>query len=240
MADSSNLVESLPREPSPPPPTPSLEDGDIGWLYADTEPRPRTSNTASRESKPLANGLVVTQVVLLAVMLGVGFGLGRLSRQSTGPTSEDAASQPAVVTGRVMYATSGGTSFPDEGAVVMILPAKTRPAADEKIPYEGLRPTDLPPNARSTSMERLQVLGGAYTRTDAGGEFRVNLPRGGEYYVLIVSNHGVRKSQTIPNRTDLAQLGRYVSMASELLGDRRYHWRLETFSGTRRIDELLP
>lgn len=173
-------------------------------------------------------------------MLAIGFGLGQLSRQGTGSAMEEAANRPAVVTGRVMYATSGGTNFPDEGAVVLILPAKTRPAADEKLPYEGLRPSDLPPNARSATLERLQVLGGAYTRADAGGEFRVSLPKGGEYYVLIVSNHGARKSQTIPNRTDLAQLGRYVSLASELLGDRRYHWRLETFSGTRRIDELLP
>lgn len=216
-----------------------LPDTDVAWLYADSA-EPGLRSEAPRAARQSPTWIVVTQGLLLIAMLALGFGLGTMSRR-TGEVPEAAgASRPAVLAGKVLYGTSGGTQFPDEGAVVLVLPVAQRPAADEKLAGEGLRPGDLPPDPKHVSLERLRILGGAYARADAQGEFRVTLPRGGKYHVLIVSHHGTRRAQTVPNKSDLAQLGRYVTRASEFLGEQRYRWRLEELAGQRRIEEILP
>lgn len=234
-----------PHAPSPPPsaPPPALsadEADEMSWLYAESDSRPARVATSAPAGRQIASWVVVTQAILLVVMLATGFGLGIVSRRTAEPTSGGTSNQPVTLTGRITYGTSGGTQFPDDGAVVLAVPSSQRPAVDEKLAYEGLRPSDLPPDARHPALERLRVLGGAYARAEPNGEFRLALPRGGAYYVLIVSNHGTRRAQTVPNKSDLAQLGRYVTMANELIGDRRYRWRLEELTGPRRIEELLP
>jgi hypothetical protein len=173
-------------------------------------------------------------------MLAVGYGLGLASRSPTRAAKSDARNQPATVSGRVLYGTSGGTNYPDEGAVIMVFPAANRPSSDEKVRYDGLRPSDMPPTAGHGGLERLRAFGGGYVRADLAGEFRISVAKGGSYYILVVSNHGTRREQTVPNRADLAQLGRYVSEASELIGNRRYRWRLEELEGDRRLEETLP
>jgi hypothetical protein len=183
---------------------------------------------------------VITQALLLCAMLAVGYGLGMASRRPVNATLSPAGNQPASVSGRVLYGTSGGTNYPDEGAVIMVFPTAQRPSSDEKVRYEGLRPSDIPPSAGHAGLERLRAFGGGYARADAAGEFRIAVPKGGVYHLLVVSNHGTRREQTVPNRADLAQLGRYVSEASELLGNRRYRWRSEELSGDRRVEEILP
>lgn len=182
----------------------------------------------------------MTQALLLCAMLGVGYGLGLATRRPTNAVNAPTGNQPATVSGRVLYGTSGGTNYPDEGAVIMVFPAAQRPPSDEKVKFEGLRPSDMPPTSGHASLERLRALGGGYARADLSGEFRIAVAKGGSYYVLVVSNHGTRREQTVPNRADLAQLGRYVSEASELLGKRRYRWRLEELEGDRRVEEILP
>jgi hypothetical protein len=184
--------------------------------------------------------IVVTQFLLLSVMLAVGYGLGMASRRPANSANSTASNKPASVSGKVLYGTSGGTNYPDEGAVIMVFPATQRPSNDEKVRYEGLRPSDIPPTAGHASLERLRAFGGGYARADSAGEFRIPVAKGGQYYVLVVSNHGTRREQTVPNRADLAQLGRYISEASELLGNRRYRWRIEDLEGDRRLEETLP
>ncbi len=219
-------------------------DGDepLPWEVESWEER--ESSGRSRRVAPATTvwpgWVVITQALLLGVMLLVGYGLGIASRPPASSTPSAARNQPTTVSGRVLYGTSGGTNYPDEGAVIMVFPAANRPSSDEKVKFDGLRPSDMPPTTGHPGLERLRAFGGGYSRADAAGEFRITVAKGGSYYVLVVSNHGTRREQTVPNRADLAQLGRYVSEASELIGNRRYRWRLEELEGDRRWEEILP
>lgn len=228
-------VEEAPADEDDVPP-------ELAWMYEGREaPRSVVRTGESPEGPRVAAGLVVAQGLLLVVMLAVGFGLGRASqRAGDGGAQETLAARPATLSGKVEYGTSGGTSFPDEGAVVLVFPASQRPAADERIAYEGLRPTDLPLDANHESLEKLRLLGGGLARVDAAGQFRISLPKSGSYYVLVLSHHGARRANVAPNKSDLAQIGRYVQMANELIGDRRYRWTTEEITGQKRLDSALP
>lgn len=170
----------------------------------------------------------------------VAYLIGALTRPAATSNESAGESRPCVVSGTVKYGTSGGTTFADEGAVVLFVPANERPANDEKVAFEGLRPADLPLSPQSETTQRLRILGGGHARTDANGEYRVTLSRGGKYYVLILSHHGKRAENVLPNRADLAQLGRYVTSAADLIGEQRYRWRLEDIARDLRLDETLP
>jgi hypothetical protein len=82
----------------------------------------------------------------------------------------------------------------------------------------------------------IAAMGGAYGRSDAGGEYRLQLPRAGRYFVLVVSRSVRRGEDVGMNRNDLAQLGRYVAPATELLGDRKFVWRRIQLPGSGTLD----
>jgi len=199
--------------------------------------RPRE---ASAPSSPWTGKLAVTQGLLLIIMLAAGFGLGRVSQRGPAGTTDTSVARPATLSGRVTYGTSGGTTFADEGAIVLAFPASQKPATDERLRYEGLRPADLPLDPKHETLEKLRLMGGGMARVDSTGQFRISLPRSGPYYILVISQHGARRANVSPNKGDLAQLGRFVNLASDLIGDRRYRWSSEEISGNRRLDTSLP
>lgn len=216
---------------------------DVAWLY-EAAPPTRKSAAATTEAPAgrlsVARWVVVTQGLLL-ILVGVSaYLIGTMTRSATTSSEPSLVDRPCTVSGTVRYGTSGGTMFPDEGAVVLFVPAGERPANDEKVAFEGLRPDDLPLAPQSESVQRLRLLGGGHARTDTNGEYRVTLPRGGKFYVLVLSHHGKRAENVLPNRSDLAQLGRYVTSAADLIGEQRYRWRLEDVTRDRRLDEALP
>jgi hypothetical protein len=78
-------------------------------------------------------------------------------------------------------------------------------------------------------------MGGAYARSDAEGDFKLQVPRG-RYFVLIISGNSERASSEELDKTQLAQIGRYFVPATELIGRNRFQWREELIANDKRLD----
>jgi len=214
------------------------------WIYVDTtataviEPTKVQGIDLTKISIP--RYVVFAQGVALGVVALVAFALGLLAGGASRSANVGAAgeSSPCVVIGKVEQVTSGGTKFPDEGAVVILFPQGQRPGTEERALAHGLRPDDPPPNAAVPGLQMLRLMGAVYTRTDVAGAFRVTLPRGGKYYLLVVSHHANRRKGRDIGRADLAAMGRSPP-AADLIGDRRYRWRAEEFERDPEVLDVL-
>lgn len=239
MVNKAGLRARCPRckEPLtiPTEPTAGGPEADVEWTSDASEApgfspvrrpvAPKTLPTDGRVRVP--RYVIFTQGLLLAVVacgcFALGYHLG--GARATAPAPDTPG--PCTVSGNVVYQTSGGTRFPDEGAVILIVPQDSRPATDEKLDTEALKPVATATNSLAEMQQRVRQMGGAYARADVEGNFRVQLPHGGRYFALVVSHYGERPADAEPNKADLAQLGRYVTAAAELLADRRYRWTSE-------------
>ena len=176
-------------------------------------------------------GILLGVVALAAFALGVqiGGGVGQ-------PGGDSDASGPQEISGTVLAAFGDGAARPDEGCVIMAFPEDVRPSVNERASAEGLRPGDPLPGGGDSRLLAVAAMGGAYARADEKGEYRLQVPGAGGYFVLFVSRSVRRGSDEAMNRTDLAQLGRYVAPATELLGDRKYVWRRIRLAEGRSLD----
>ncbi len=183
----------------------------------------RTSLLISRQVVYFQAGiLAAVALIFFACGWWIGGGASSLS-QPAGPQGNE----PAVLDVLLHYRDAGGVERPDEGAVVLVLPADKR--VTDKLPAAPLAPAAAEPNAASAIRQKLQHLGGAYGRTNAEGRLSgLNLPAPGRYQVLLLSNHARRAGEARPQ--DLAALGTYLDGAAELLGDRAYRLREEVLS----------
>lgn len=225
-------IAESPREESP-------------WIYVDASAPAAAPSTAAKNIDEtrvsLPRYVVFAQGVALGMVALVAFALGLLAGGGGRGTVDDSstAAGPRTVSGIVEHITSGGTKFPDEGAVVIFFPQDQRPATEERALPMGLRPEDPSPSAAVPGLQMLRLMGAAYTRTDVTGQFRVTLPRGGSYYLLVVSHHSARPKGRDIVRADLALIGRYVTSTVDLIGDRRYRWRVEDIQRDAELRVLL-
>lgn len=239
---------SVPTPPPPPEPVTSFvaitTDDETEILYDDQEfdaPHESYGHVDPRKVA-VSRKILIAQGVLLAVVAVCGFAFGLLiGRGGGGSTtrSGDGMPTPCVVTGKISYTTESGQKFPDEGAVVYIVPQSEKPDLDEKIAPAGLRPTDALPGENHAGLQMIRQLGGAHTRADANGDFRLRLPRSGKFFVLVISKSGRRKSNVDITRADLAQMGRYFLPVTDLVTDRRYRWLSEEIYHDRRLNVVL-
>jgi hypothetical protein len=135
---------------------------------------------------------------------------------------------PATLNVLLHYQSASGDAQVDEGAVVLVLPVDKR--VTDKLSAEALDPAAPQPNAASPVISKLNLIGGAYGRTDATGKLAgLILPHAGKHHVLLLSNHARRSGE--PRPQDLAALGTYLEGAAELLGDRAYRLTTEDLNG---------
>jgi hypothetical protein len=135
---------------------------------------------------------------------------------------------PATLNVLLHYRSSNGELRADEGAVVLVLPTDNR--VTEKLQAAALDPTAPQPNAASPVIGKLNLIGGAYGRTDAAGKLAgLIVPRPAKHYLLLLSNHARRSGE--PRPQDLAALGTYLEGAAELLGNRAYRLTSEDLKG---------
>jgi hypothetical protein len=141
---------------------------------------------------------------------------------------QPAAGGPATLNALLHYRSANGDLRPDDGAVVLVLPADKR--VTDKLSAAALDPTAPQPNAASAVIGKLNLIGGAYGRTDAAGKLAgLIVPHPGKHYLLLLSNHARRSGE--PRAQDLAALGTYLEGAAELLGDREYRLTSEDLNG---------
>ena len=184
-----------------------------------------------RTKVAVPRNILYMQGVLLGVVAWVAFALGMiLGGCFQQPAASPAEHQPATLTGKLTYTTIDDQPAPDVGSVVLVLPVDKKP--DEKVAIDGLRPDEPPPCKNHLAVAAIQSLGGEYARADTNGEFEVNLARSGRYYVLLVSGNAKCKRNELPKRTDLVQMGRYLLLASELIGQNKYRWTREGIRGS--------
>ena len=221
--------------PLPPPaaaaPPPAREGPpEDGWKQPAPPPVDCSKLTISRK-------VVYTQGILLGVVGLLAFLLGILVAR-TWPDSPDGATAgvqtPGNIRGQITYTASDGSAAPDVGCVVLAVPANSLP--DEKLEIRGLRPQDRKLPIDHSTIQALRVLGGAQARTDDQGSFQLDLPHSGPYFLLLVSARARRRSGNLPNGKDLAEMGRYVTSAFELLGAHQYHWTQRRLRSETRLD----
>jgi hypothetical protein len=168
--------------------------------------------------------VVFTQGVLLAVVALVCFLLGMAIGGAVSERSgEPVAAQPISISGVVSVA-EGGARQPDAGAVVILLPVDAQP--DERQSLVGLRPGDDPTTGEQ-GRNFIRLLRGGVSRCDRRGEYAIELPDRGRYYLLAISaNAQPKPGDTLPPQ-DLAQMARFFKMSEEPLAEFRFQWRIE-------------
>ena len=119
---------------------------------------------------------------------------------------------------------------------MIVLPVDRQPGANERPAIDGMPPDHPRPRASNEALRTIRLLGGGYARAETGGRFEVHLPSRGRYFVLVLSKHAGRSSDTVHNKTTLAQIGRYLLPVTELLGDRKYEWRELIMNDDRQLE----
>lgn len=127
-----------------------------------------------------------------------------------------------VIRGRLTYQARRGRRYGDSESVIMALPASRKP--DEKLAMEVFRPEVPPPSAQHVTIQALRSFGGDFARTDANGDYELEVPGSGAYFVLMISNHMQRSAQRPPTSTEIVQIGNYFQRAAELLGENDFYW----------------
>lgn len=174
----------------------------------------------------VSRAAVYLQGVLLCLVAGLGFALGYWAAKRPAPPPPAAADVAAVedalpvsLKGTVQYGIAGGDQLIDEGAVVLAVPVGAKPTA--KLSAIGLRPQD----ASGTGHQALQPLGGDYVRVQPTGAFELTVPRAGDYYLLIISNHAQRPPGEGLDRNHVGEMSPFFEVAGDLIGAQQYRWK---------------
>jgi len=202
-------------------------------VYDDASPAAHPSGTPSAQDRVAVPRYVLyTQGVLLGAVALVCFIFGVLTGGTFFSAPTQSAKGPCTITGTVRYA-AGNQRLPDDGAVVIVLP-ETKDVG-QRASAAGLRPDEPLPETPLVGAQQVKDMGGAYTRAGPQGDFSVNLPSGGKYYVLILSNHARRTGNEDVKVSDVGTVGRFFDGAIDLLADNKYRLSSETVRGTRTI-----
>jgi hypothetical protein len=214
------------------------DDEDVELIYEAESEQPRIAEPAADISYvAVPRWILYVQGVLLGVVALICFALGILVGASTAPPSgtNDEAVGPVTLSGRVTYLNSGNQQVPDEGGIVIAVPATARP--EQRIEIQGLRPEDEPPQEDHSGVMAIRQLGGSATRVDIDGNFRLQLAKPGRYFVLILSRHTRTQDGVMPDHEHLAQMGRYFTSPLDLIGSNKHIWRNERVQRNTRIDD---
>jgi len=179
-------------------------------------------------------------LILAAASFGSGYFIGRgdatLEKQIA---LEQSSKQSVLLEGRLVYNPGTGQITGDHNAVILALPELPReelPAG--KLPIDGIRPQDPPPPQTQRSVRMINELGGAYARANLEGNFFMQVPDQGKYYLLIISRNTERPQGTEIDELDLADMKKYFKLAEHLVGRYKYRWELREIDfGTDTIEE---
>mgnify|MGYP001072885977 CR=1 FL=1 len=175
------------------------------------------------------------RTVYLQALLIFGVGLGGFvlgywlgwadSPARNVPPEPSEAEAPIILEGRLFYRPEPLQVRPEEGAVAIFLPADRWP--EERFVTIGLRPQDPPPRPSNPTVLAIERFGGAYARTDREGNFLVQLPSPGEYYMLLISRHARRSDGAVPEPV-LAEMKKYFPDPKSLIEQAKFHWTTMT------------
>jgi hypothetical protein len=179
-----------------------------------------------------AQGVLLIIVAISAFVVGILFGRTFVDFQR-----EEPGQRPRRITGTVHYRTQEGAVQADSEAVIIAVPGDRRP--DEKLGFQSLRPDDPPPGSTHPAIVSIRGWGGDYARTGPAGNFVLEVPRAGSYFVLLLSGHAARPAREVPPHRHLAEIARYFVPADQLLGDNAYAWFDQRILRDTKIDHTF-
>ncbi|MCH5372481.1 MAG: zinc-ribbon domain-containing protein [Planctomycetes bacterium] len=177
--------------------------------------------------------LLYMQGILLGVVALFGFALGILVGAAGNGVATVDEPEPSVIRGQIALRTQDDETLADPGAVAMVFPQGSRPEA--KLEILGLRPQDPELPDDHPALIAIRSMGGDYARADDQGNFRLQVPHRGQYFLLVISANR-RNSNPEPPRTTLAQIGRFFQLAPDMFGGYDYRWQEEAVRGDRQLN----
>ena len=214
-------------------------DRDEELVYERANPSPRRLDTSRSDQDKVAvdRRVIYMQGALLGVVALVCFALGVVVGSAVPtPVAQQFEPRPCVVQGRIEFVDDAGSATADSGAVALILPREARVQFDEKQSLETLLPGSPIPGEAHPALAVVRQLGGDYARTDDDGRYELRVPDTGKYFVLFISRNLRRDENTAPDRTHVAQLGRYFLPMETFLDDLQYRWEEQTVDRDQTLD----
>jgi hypothetical protein len=192
--------------------------------HSDPSVAPRLEG-AERQKLLLPRSVIYFQGALFAIVALLffiaGVWIGGFANPS-GPGNAGGVATGMIRLDALLRHKVDGATRPDDGAVVLVLPARQ---VTDRISAAPLKPGGPAIGAGDPIITQLQFLGGAFGRTDSAGKLQGLVVPQGKHHVLLLSNHGRRSGE--PKPQDLATLGNYLEGAADLLADREYRLRTE-------------
>jgi phage FluMu protein Com len=176
--------------------------------------------------------VLYAQAGLLAAVAIICFTLGALMGGAFLSAPNVAAAGPVTVSG-IVKVTEGVTTKADEGAVVFFLPQDSK-NIDERAPVAGLRPRDSEPEGHHRGLTILKDIGAGYARTDKEGRYKITVPKGGKYFMLVISRAKVGTGADIG--ASKQKIARFFENANDLLTTQKYQFSAETLADGRKFD----
>lgn len=214
-------------------------DDDAEIVYADGDDREEPQRfLVSRTRLAIPRAFVYLQGALLVAVAVLFFVLGWAFGGSGAFRASAIQSGPVTISGTIQVVGYEGPIAASEGALVAILPKDRRPA--EKIPVEGLRPSEIGRIIPPRTLGAIREIGGALAVSDSRGNFEAELPQPGEYLVLAVLPDVYRPTTSQIALADLARLGDYFLLPDQLIGDCRYALTSERVDQSEAIVLRIP
>jgi hypothetical protein len=140
----------------------------------------------------------------------------------------------ALIEGKLFYQDHAGNRHPDDGAVVMLLPAEDPP--DTPLPVNQLHPKKPMPGDNHPTIRRWKEAGAYYLRTREDGTFALRLDDPGTYDVLMISANASRLTDELDEVTE-QRLKPYFAIPKLPIGTYRYAVReMDLSTGTEPIE----
>lgn len=197
----------------PPPPSPASSRPLVVWAL-EAEPGRKTPPYVLISRKLVFLQAALMFLITLLLAWG-GYFLG--SRR--GAPALELESGEILLSGTVLYWDDKQQVMPDQGAVVLLLPADRRPDSplSARVFQPGQRPKPNDPN-----LLKLEEWNGAVARVDAAGNYRLAIPGPGKYWVLVVSHRARRPREQAVPREVMQRLQTWFTPAGVLIGRSKY------------------
>ncbi|MGL4593874.1 MAG: hypothetical protein ACRCUY_04000 [Thermoguttaceae bacterium] len=142
-----------------------------------------------------------------------------------------------LVEGILFFRDEFGNKNPDADACVLILPKNRTPTLP--LSTAGFSPNAANSHHMSDSIQQIQELGGAFTRTGADGTFSLELPSEGNYSIILVSSHA-HCNEEAKDSLEMSDLKSFFLSPKDIVSN--YQFEKDDYSltfGTQKIQKTF-
>ena len=251
LAESFSSTES-PAKSSPPPLLPqstgslkpmdsvsdfSDSDEDLWNEDSSSKSHPTATSEPEQETGSVLNSILIPRWViyfqagLIGVVAATFFIFGMMVGSFTSsPESNVVAENQFRIGGSIFV-----DDVIDEGAVVIALPAKSKP--DPRPDTKLLHPDSFEP-VNNDSIALIRELGGDVVRANRDGQFEVVVEGPAEYFLLVISKRKRRRSGVDLEKQQMAEVGRFFLPFQPLVEGKQFVWRKIKVTSSRNLKPI--